>query len=361
MAELYRRKQQEIDEKENRQRDKESAVKNIFINSNMEYWQRGTSTLGLGTTFSYRVDRWRIEAGGSSASGNITRVTDSPDSTKFPFSAFVYDNGGLVGPTNSSSVSFGQPIEASFIEQYSGKPMTLSFWIRTNNWTEPNINLYLDIRTPQNGIDNYANSVGRIITGDNPLHFREDIAAQVGPIWTKITKKITCPDFSVVNKGMVIGLVQVKSDIVSPSTPQGFYTTGWMLTEGHAEDGYEFEWQRAGKDVTDELRLCQRYLFRYTASQVNDYIAWYRDFGSPGGSATFISPVPMRTFPVIDKNAGLTAYAQSGSAIGINSLSVRNLTGTYISCNCNLQAEISGSVGVVETTTGGYVDFDAEI
>ena len=60
MTELYRRKQQQIDEKAARQEAKQNKVKNLLINSDLAIWQRGTSFNLNTTSFIYTADRFRL-------------------------------------------------------------------------------------------------------------------------------------------------------------------------------------------------------------------------------------------------------------------------------------------------------------
>jgi hypothetical protein len=265
--------------------------KNLIINGNMEFSQRGTSFSAF-TDFRYSLDRFRIEGGGSSTDARLSQSLDVPNSD-FEYSAYVRQNGGTIGDGANSDMI--QPIESNFIKEYSGKEMTFSFWIKDEN-LQPETKILIYIYTPNGGDDDYSTgSVGRISSGGGDLQYSQDITSELDGSWKKITYNFTCPDFSVTNKGLAIGLEILKDNIASVVT-EGFYTTGWMLTENTQDADIPFK--RAGRNYAEELQLCQRYYWRRGTTRVAG-----RQYGTSDGLVTYFPhPVKMRDIPIIDEN-----------------------------------------------------------
>lgn len=254
-------------------------AKNYIINGAMDFWQRGTSSFSVAASFTYSADRFRAEAGGSNASGSIERSTDVP-SNSFDYSAFVTNNGGSIG--NSSDAFVIQGIESNLMRELSGKVVKFSCWIKTEN-LQAGTEIFLGGYTPTNGDDDWSGgSNGRMFTND--LVFIENITSQVSGSWTKISYSFTCPDQSVTNKGLAIGISVTKLAILSV-VDESIYTTGWMLTEDTGEPDFDPEFQRAGRDIVEEKNLCKRYFERIDFG-VNYYGAHYTSvpntfFGEP--------------------------------------------------------------------------------
>jgi hypothetical protein len=282
--------------------------KNLIINSKLDFWQRGNN-FDVFTSQKYAADRFRLEAGGSSTDGHFDKSTDVPNSS-FENSVHLTQQGGVLSGVAQSYML--QPIESKFIEEYSGKTMTFSFWIKVDH-LEPSTIVNIRLWTPNNGDDDYSTGAsGRVSSGGGDDYLTEDITSQIDGTWKRISYTFTCPDFSVVNKGLAIAL-QVSKNNIATIVSEGIYTTGWMLHEG--EEALDF--QRAGRNYADELQLCQRYFCKsyrlQTPPGANTGLAYgYVHASATGTAANDVTwgtnfPVTMREEP------SMTAYDLQGN------------------------------------------------
>lgn len=343
------------------------SVTNKIINGNFDVWQRWTSQLGFNNT-KWLSDRFQVvQNTGPFGQRNLTRETDVPNSdSKYSLKFEVAVASGAIA--NGEFVGIQYRGEGQDLLDIQKKNCVISFWIKSNvvgkksmvllnggsqdvriyknytinsanTWERKFISVSMEDGTTL-GTWNYDNSLGFTISWN--LDYGSDFYEDNEDTWLYPSGKIGSSD-SMTNFHETVGNYIQLSQV--------------MFHEGLEVIPFE----RAGRNYVEEYSLCRRYYQKDLQNQSNNYIGHYRDFGSPGGAFTYHVSHPMRTLPSIDIGMGLTALAQSGVATTITALSTRNMTDSAIYMNCTLSAEISGSVGVVENATGGYLAFDAEL
>jgi len=217
-----------------------TIVNNLFINSAMDFWQRtaGTTTQLTSVVTYSGADRFYMEKAGGSADITCQRSTDTP-SSQFKYSML------FTGGESIDSLDVGQRIEADNIRHLIGKTVTFSCWVKTNNTDQFEIQVQTPVSTTE---DSWVQ--------DNPATDTQEESRIINPssgVWFRIDKTFVVP------ANAQYGLsVQLRWETNVDSGDE-YYTTGWMLHEGSSV----VDFQRAGRNLQDELAMCQRYFFRH--------------------------------------------------------------------------------------------------
>jgi len=132
--------------------------KNLIINGAMQIAQRGTSTTGITSGATYPAcDRFQFILG-TIGTYTVSQDTDSPDgfSNSFKIDCTTAD----ASPAAGDYLIFYQKIEGQMCQQLakgtaSAKPVTLSFWVKSNKTG----NMQVNIRDMDN-----ARLIGNIVT-----------------------------------------------------------------------------------------------------------------------------------------------------------------------------------------------------
>lgn len=118
----------------------ESALKQrqVVVNGNFEFWQRGTSkTLNATSTYAiqYASDRWYI-LGDCNAGGTTTLTMSRQDATAAPVLPYSRYKARLVMDVISGSCDCGiaQEVDRRFVERMRGKKVTLQWKWRRNGF-----------------------------------------------------------------------------------------------------------------------------------------------------------------------------------------------------------------------------------
>lgn len=125
--------------------------KNYIINGDLNIWQRGTGPVTVNTattTYTFSADRFGYVSIGSTVKNySIQRSTDVPSSTgsTFQYSMLFSCLTAITSPASSDIVQpFRQRIEGFNYAEMHGKPITISFWIKTNKTGNHPLSLYSD-------------------------------------------------------------------------------------------------------------------------------------------------------------------------------------------------------------------------
>lgn len=344
-------------------------VKNVIINGGFDFWQRGTSFTAPATG-EYLCDRFRTYYFGIVP--NITREEDVPSWSNSKYSAKVGINTAIASPTTNDFLNFRQLIEGNFFKHLIGKDIIISFSVKSNKAGQHGMYLY----TTENSQASYNTSytINQADTWERKKvkipaavgfedTFGTDTGTSLAVLWLMtdteaVPSAVDTWEAGLTNAGNNSN-VQVGTDI-----SDYWQISDIMLIEDTGEPDFDPEFQRAGRNYQEEELLCLRYCYQRDVVQVNDHVALYRDFGSPGGSSTWFLPVPLRDDPVITYTCTLGARTTTSST-NITSLTPRHIgaaQASFVTCYCTLQAEISGALGVVETLgPGGYIRFDSEL
>ncbi len=110
--------------------------KNVLINGNFQFWQRGTS-LAIATVgaqpITWSADRWYFQQQNVGIGGTLDRSTDVPTANVFaPYSWYLNPTNGDISVASDAFGILSQAIEGVFWSQLKNHSyMTLSFWVKS--------------------------------------------------------------------------------------------------------------------------------------------------------------------------------------------------------------------------------------
>ena len=309
-------------------------AKNVIINGNLDWWQRGTTFTGIGLSGTYLADRWTANEAGTNANMTVTQDTSVPNANSKYSIKFTQTTTGATSVTGYNSRQF---IEQSNILPLLGKSCIVSFWYRSN-------------KTGSHGLRIYAgyNTGG----GDQTTTFTVNAANT----WEYKTVAVTA--FSTVSASSAsptssgalldIGFNCNGSGFSTLSASDFFQFTQVQLEVGSVATPFT---RAGGAPIQGELSACQRYYYRITGVDGYTFGAG-QCFSTTNAGVIVTFPVTMRIRP--------TALEQSGTA---NLYRVLNASGTGLACS-SVPAYYPGSQGsanVSMTVSSGLVAGNATI
>jgi hypothetical protein len=353
--------------------------RNLIINGAMQVAQRGTSSTvdGYGT-----IDRFRSNLAGCDE--NPTQLQSDVASGTTPYTlgfrkAFKFTNGNQTsGAGTTDCVAILHRIEAQDIANSgwnytdSNSKITLSFWCKSSVAQ----NFYGFFRTQDGTTQHNAFETGSL-TADT---------------WTKVTKTIT-GDSNLQfdnnnNTGLDIEFTMFRgtdrtgtltlnqwaaydTNVRVPDMTSTWYTTDnatFEITGVQLEVGSvatDFEHRSYGQ----ELALCQRYYYRWTASSASSY-AW---MGASYSTSTCFGvirqlPVTMRATPTTSVSGTFYGFGSDGSTSGHSAFT--NTTNNHSTPQDIATGGWTGATGIAEGgrpvivragAVNDYIDASAEL
>ena len=309
--------------------------KNLIINGAMQVSQRGTS-FAVTDNNPFTLDRW--QANNSSAynwGSTITQSTEAPDGFGYSLKVDVTTANAL-GVSDSAMLRTkieGQNLQQLAFGTSSAKPISLSFWVRSNKLGTYSVQIVSYTAQRHCVVDYTINSANtweyktitlpgetqETIPNDNNIGMEirfglgADAADQVAPNSTWV-------DYS--SSALRTSTNQIN---FFDSTSNEWYLTGVQLEVG--KNATDFEHRSYG----EELALCQRYYFKIKSEDADN--AWYGsgfNYASTTAAGIVNFPVEMRIRP--------TALEQSGTASDY-----RVWHGSNTSTNCSSVPTYAGA------------------
>jgi hypothetical protein len=236
---------------------REDYSKNIVINGNMDFWQRGTS-FASPIPFSYTADRFQT------IFSNTATRTISKDLVLIPNSQSISSLKYLVG-TADASVAAGDAEELRYLMEGSdflplaGKVFTLSFWVRSSI-TGTYCVSFRNSTTTRSYVTTYSISLAntweyKTITLTHDTSGTWDYGSGMGlaigfTFMAGTTYQTVANSWTNGNFISVAGAVNL----------MGTAGAQWNLSQVQITEGSEaLPFRRAGKTIATELALCQRY------------------------------------------------------------------------------------------------------
>lgn len=227
-------------------------VKNYFINSQFDIWQRGTS-FNLATT-GYTADRWLFEVspdGGTAASGSVSRASYPGADQARPYILRI--NNTSVGTSLGADSKWMLSQRIEDVRAFAGKTITVSMWLAT---TIPNktINVIWSQYFGSGGSPNALGGTQITLTGGSTV--------------TKYSVTFTLPSIAGKTLGagntLVVGFTTQQGS--SHAAAYGVAPISWQSTGNidvynmQVNEGPPADFELAGGgDPGAELALCQRY------------------------------------------------------------------------------------------------------
>lgn len=296
--------------------------KNLIINGNFDYWQRGTSFPYING--GYGTDRWKC-SNSIDTNIQIVRSTVVPNNlSEYSMRAEVY--GSVGSPLAFSHIR--QPIEDKVYRSLLGKEVTLGFWAK------------LDAGLIGTGKQN----VVILESSDVNVSYKE--LANTTDWQYVVLRKVFPTSLTYLNI-----LFQMSRDGVAVG--QGVNYSQVQLLEGNIGlDGSTYVY--AGRDIIEELQLCQRYYWR-EISLSSAYIASVHYVYYTRGNK---HPVVMRTSPTMGYSGNIKIHKPNNYQYTATSATFStNPTCWYL--EGGLPVQVVDSSAYVEFD--GYIEADAEL
>jgi microcystin-dependent protein len=244
---------------------------NLIINGAFDFWQRGTSFTGVGTSYAYQADRFRTVRGAFAGGINVSRQPAGLDG--FEYAMKIQRQAGNTG---TQFIGMDYALETKDSMPLVGKTITLSFYAKAGaNFSAPSLG-------------------GAILTGtgnDQPvsgftnLTSRSVVNAALTTSWQRFTTTATIPT----------GVTQIGISFTSIPTgtagaEDSVFITGVQLEAGAVATPF----RRNAPSIQAELAACQRYFHIATnfliAAADDDYAV---------NMANVTLPVTMRANPTV--------------------------------------------------------------
>jgi hypothetical protein len=264
---------------------------NFIINSNFDFWQRGTSFTGLG----YTADRWYSHANDNVSRENFTLTNPEVPSAKHFLRLSPNQIGGY--HTLQYNIENGG-------ELLSGKTVTLSFWARSNTSNSYTLSTFTALSNDQQLINSNIN---------------------LTPSWEKYIATFIIPT---TNSSSVHRYVRWHTN--SNDNSRGFDIAQVQLEEGTVATPF----RRNAPNIQAELAACQRYYwnFFYEDGSANRSISFAPSLSNTFARTVIPFPTSMRTAPTLDVQASdfLLGYSSENNSNAITTLDLVTATNSNV-------------------------------
>jgi hypothetical protein len=260
-----------------------AAAKNVLINGNADFWQRGTTSAAIANG-TYLADRWKTLLSGTSLNATYSRDTSVPNgASKYSMKLQQLSSSA----TSVSEFAFRQAMEGATVYQLIGNQVTVSFWYRSN----------------QTG-SHYVRIGASLLTGGTDT--TQSFTVSAADTWEK--KSLTFASFASVTAANLadnaeaaiidIGIRTFGSGGTETVAANDYFqVTQIMLEAGSVAT----QFSRAGGTIQGELAACQRYYYRINANggASNYAIGFGIATSTTNCRATVSLPVSLRSGPSV--------------------------------------------------------------
>lgn len=290
-----------------------NATKNIIYNGVFEVWQRGF-TFNPVVNGSSTADMWKYFKNGTGAH-NIEHSHDAPTVSQTGF--FTNDSYKVTCITTDASLSAGDyyhtvnRIEGAIFRRLAQRPMTLSFWVKSNQTGIYCVSLKNSGQDKSfvseytiNSVDTWEKKVINIpaTPADGTWNYGNGIGLSVGFTLASGTSYNATPDMWLDGNFM-----STNNQVNAISAGTTFYLTRVQLEDGNIATDYEYV------DHAFEVFRCQRYF-----APVKDLRGWV---GSPpskidvsGQFSSNMRAAPnilLYNPPFVDDNGAILTYGSA--------------------------------------------------
>lgn len=294
-------------------------ARNLIINGNFDFWQRGTIGSATNNSNFFLADRWRLQQLMTSTV-TVDRSADVPTvlQTNFqPAYSIKFTNSASPGSTNFMNIRY--VVEGYDYASIHNKPIRLQFWVKASltgiytvrfgntsgtrtyltNITINSANTWeqkvIDIRTDSTGAWLFDNSAGlRLI-----INLQAPLANQSTTLNTW---------FDDTNSAFA-STSQANWGTTSNAT---FYLAQVALYEGQFDSSLNISFKRAANTIQQELAMCQRYCIKLGGSVAG--IATGRLDTSNSAYFGIVWPTTMRGTPSVISSTGTDGWTTSTTA-----------------------------------------------
>jgi len=318
-----------------------STQRNGFINSNMDFWQRGTS-FSNPSSLAYTADRWSI---GGTATGTYTVSRQSfGQQIEVPNNPKYYLR--LLASSITSARDLRQNIEG--VGSYANQTVTVSFWARVVSGTY--------VATGGVGFIQFFG------TGGSPSS-SVNITAQnitLTSSWTKYSFTFAIP--SIVGKTLGTNGDDKLAFYINTPNSGSFdaHFSQFMINVGNQTQ----DWNLAGANLQGELAMCQRYYHRpdWENPSGGAWLSIAQARSTTSALVVMTLPVNMRATPSINRS-GLGLNSSTGSTIALTSLTASNASPSLATFSADVASGlVAGNASLLQKNgASDFIEFNAEL
>ena len=293
--------------------------KNILINGNMKFHQRGGTITATNTNNSiYGLDRWRTWCypSGVSAVFTLQQATSSPSPEFHNYLRWTTTTAYAVSGNSASFFDIQQAVEGhnlkgTDIGKSTAKPLTISFWVRSSIAGKYTFTIHYNGSNPSNYLKYYN------INSANTWEYKtitlppqtatangESAGSGGGIILSWNMGMGTVYGSTSTTEGYIHNKYELGGSVrIIENTNATFDLTGVQLEVG--KNATEFEHRSYG----EELQLCKRYYQKFDAGRFRGLNAYPNVSLSSGDQLpSFLFPVQFRTTPTMSPTTATTSY-----------------------------------------------------
>jgi hypothetical protein len=341
--------------------DKIEAGRNLIINGNFDFWQRGTSfpTIATGTL---AADRFKYVKGGT-AVHTVSRMTDVPTvaqsgfKSDYSLNAVVTTTDATVDPGDDTGLRY--IIEGYDYATVHARPVRLQFWVKSNKIGAYGVFIraigagavdrsYV-MRYTINAADTWELKTFDLVMDTSIAGYNFDNlgGAFIGFQWSQGSNRTTSTynQWTASDKQAPVDQVNLNDTI----------SNYWRISQLRLICG-DFSYSpdsntvfdRAGKTIQQELAMCQRYCTTFAAGASTTVVAMCSAFNTTGFFGSIPLPVEMRTPPTMTAPGGSIQLTD-----GINA----SITVTSFSIDNGGNGRLTKTVGVAGSVGAGLTAF----
>lgn len=275
-------------------------LKNKIINGSLDYWQRNTTFNSIAND-QYFADRFHYIKSGTMVH-NILRSADVPSSAFGIYSMLIDCTTSVANPIPAGSYAgVLQHIEGNMLRSFKGKKMVLNFWVKATQTGTYCVALRNGTSTKTYVMEYTVDTTNTWekktlrFTHDTTGTWSYDNEKGLTVVWT-IAAGST---FQTTANTWINGNFLATNNQVNgvSNTVNNFQLADICMVEDNEGQTRNPEFTLAGRDVFEELQLCQRYYEKLTADMRLD-----NSTSSPTGSWQF--KVTKRSTPITTNVGG---------------------------------------------------------
>lgn len=301
-------------------------LNNKIINGAFDYWQRGTSFAAIATN-TYTTDRFVYYKSGVVVHSAL-RSTDVPSSSNSTYSIQLDCTTPDTSIASGDYSFIGQKIEGNLLKSFKNKKMVLSFWVKSAKTGIHCIAFQNNAQT-RSIVKEYSVNVANTweqkivrIQHDSTGSWLYDTSGGMLVYWV-----LSCGSTfqSTANTWQSGNFIATANQVnVTDSASNDFYLADICLVEDNEGQTRVPDFVYAGRDIFEELQLCQRY-YQTGAAEVIGY-------ANAGGFTGYqiVWPTIMRTTPSVTQTnlfaSGVSATPQQATITNAGATMYRSVT-----------------------------------